>query len=200
MSRSQDLIIDDDEETCPLCIEEFDLSDRNFRPCPCGYQICQFCFNSLKTTYEKSTCPNCRRQYDDSTIQYKMPTSEELKMDQLNRNKKLAAAKRKEAEKREVETSNRRNLAGVRVKQQNLVYVIGLEPTNKKDEATLMETLRGKDFFGQYGPIEKIVVSKPKPGSVNQSVGVYVTFRNREDAATCINCVDGSHNGDKVLR
>ena len=129
-----------------------------------------------------------------------MPTSEELKMDQLNRNKKLAAAKRKEAEKREVETSNRRNLAGVRVKQQNLVYVIGLEPTNKKDEATLMETLRGKDFFGQYGPIEKIVVSKPKPGSVNQSVGVYVTFRNREDAATCINCVDGSHNGDKVLR
>ena len=83
MSRSQDLIIDDDEETCPLCIEEFDLSDRNFRPCPCGYQICQFCFNSLKTTYEKSTCPNCRRQYDDSTIQYKMPTSEELKMDQL---------------------------------------------------------------------------------------------------------------------
>lgn len=24
----------------PLCIEEFDLSDRNFRPCPCGYQVC----------------------------------------------------------------------------------------------------------------------------------------------------------------
>jgi CCR4-NOT transcription complex subunit 4 len=23
----------------PLCIEEFDLSDRNFRPCPCGYQV-----------------------------------------------------------------------------------------------------------------------------------------------------------------
>lgn len=23
----------------PLCIEEFDLSDINFRPCPCGYQV-----------------------------------------------------------------------------------------------------------------------------------------------------------------
>jgi len=23
----------------PLCVEEFDLSDRNFRPCPCGYQV-----------------------------------------------------------------------------------------------------------------------------------------------------------------
>lgn len=23
----------------PLCVEEFDLSDRNFKPCPCGYQV-----------------------------------------------------------------------------------------------------------------------------------------------------------------
>lgn len=57
MNRSQDTVIDDDEETwyvhclqiaplrladslrSPLCIEEFDLSDKNFRPCPCGYQV-----------------------------------------------------------------------------------------------------------------------------------------------------------------
>ena len=25
--------------TSPLCVEEFDISDRNFRPCPCGYQV-----------------------------------------------------------------------------------------------------------------------------------------------------------------
>lgn len=199
MSRHQDVVIDDDEEACPLCIEEFDLYDKHFKPCPCGFQICQFCFNTMKTTYEKSTCPNCRRSYDESTIQYKVPTAEELKADQLNKNKKLAATKRKETEKREVEVSTRRNLAGVRVKQQNLVYVIGLEP-NKKDEATLMETLRGKDYFGQYGPIDKIVVSKPKPGVINQGVGVYVTFKNREDAATCIAAVDGSQNSDRTLR
>ncbi|KAK6374327.1 transcriptional repressor general negative regulator of transcription subunit 4 [Lithohypha guttulata] len=199
MSRYQDTVIDDDDESCPLCIEEFDLSDKNFKPCPCGYQICQFCFNSLKNTYEKSTCPNCRRPYDNSTIKYKVPTAEELKLDQLNKNKKLAAAKRRETEKREVETSNRRNLAGVRVKQQNLVYIIGLEP-NKKDEATLMETLRTMEFFGQYGEIEKIVVSKPKPGAINQGVGVYVTFKTKQAAADCINAVDGSQNGDKTLR
>jgi len=42
MSRTQqDQFIDDDEEeTCPLCVEEFDLSDRGFRPCVCGYQVC----------------------------------------------------------------------------------------------------------------------------------------------------------------
>lgn len=41
MSRiQQDQFVDDDEdECCPLCVEEFDLSDRNFRPCPCGYQV-----------------------------------------------------------------------------------------------------------------------------------------------------------------
>lgn len=41
MSRTQhDQVIDDDEEeTCPLCVEEFDLMDKGFRPCPCGYQV-----------------------------------------------------------------------------------------------------------------------------------------------------------------
>lgn len=41
MSRlQQDQFVDDEEEECcPLCVEEFDLSDRNFRPCPCGYQV-----------------------------------------------------------------------------------------------------------------------------------------------------------------
>ena len=41
MARSlQDQFIDDDEEeTCPLCVEELDLTDKGFRPCPCGYQV-----------------------------------------------------------------------------------------------------------------------------------------------------------------
>ena len=29
----------------PLCVEEFDLSDRNFRPCPCGYQVSTITIN-----------------------------------------------------------------------------------------------------------------------------------------------------------
>ncbi len=44
MSRTlQDQFIDDEEEeTCPLCVEEFDLDDKNFKPCPCGYQVSSF--------------------------------------------------------------------------------------------------------------------------------------------------------------
>jgi hypothetical protein len=77
--------------------------------------------------------------------------------------------------------------------------VIGLVPSIK-DENVLLQTLRGDEYFGQYGEIEKIVVSKAKPGAVNQGVGVYVTYTTKEAAATCINTVDGSMNGDRVLR
>ncbi|RMD44036.1 hypothetical protein DV735_g1116, partial [Chaetothyriales sp. CBS 134920] len=199
MSRLQDSVIDDDDDCCPLCVEEFDLADKSYRPCPCGYLICQFCFNSLKTTYDAAKCPNCRRPYDEKTIEYKVPSPEEQKQDQLNRTKRAQAAKRKDAEKREVEASSRRNLAGVRVKQQNLVYVIGLVP-QIKDEHALLQTLRGPEFFGQYGEVEKIVVSKAKPGAPNQGVGVYVTYARKEDAALCIQTIDGTQNGDRTLR
>lgn len=30
---------DEDETICPLCVEEMDLSDKNFLPCPCGYRV-----------------------------------------------------------------------------------------------------------------------------------------------------------------
>lgn len=33
------MVSDDDDLDCPLCMEEFDIADRNFRPCPCGYQV-----------------------------------------------------------------------------------------------------------------------------------------------------------------
>ncbi|KAJ6160679.1 hypothetical protein N7470_004075 [Penicillium chermesinum] len=116
------------------------------------------------------------------------------------KHRKAAAAKKKESEKREIEASSRKNLAGVRVVQKNLVYVIGLNPTIR-DESQLLQTLRGKEYFGQYGDIEKIVVSKAKPGgNQHQGIGVYVTFSRKADAATCIAAVDGSPNGDRVLR
>ncbi|KAF1733932.1 General negative regulator of transcription subunit 4 [Beauveria bassiana] len=72
----QDTFIDEEEDVCPLCIEEFDLSDRNFRPCPCGYQVCQFCFNNIKNNMN-GLCPACRRPYDEKTIEWKVVTQEE---------------------------------------------------------------------------------------------------------------------------
>lgn len=123
-----------------------------------------------------------------------------FKADLALKHRKAAAAKKKEVEKREIEASSRKNLAGVRVVQKNLVYVIGLNPSIR-DENQLLQTLRGREYFGQYGDIEKIVVSKAKPGgNPNQGIGVYVTYATKADAATCIAAVDGSPNGDRVLR
>ncbi len=106
--------------------------------------------------------------------------------------KKKAAARQKEAQKREADSLSRKHLAGLRVRQKNLVYVTGLKPKIFGDK--LVEGLRQKDFFGQYGDIVKIVVSKAKDASIigqNQPVGIYITFARKEDAATCIQTVDG---------
>ena len=117
--------------------------------------------------------------------------------------RKKAMARKKESEQRQVETLNRKNLAGIRVVQKNLVYVVGL--SQKSSEEEFLRTLRGPQYFGQYGRITKIVVSKAKEGhnnanNNNNSIGVYVTFENREDASKCIAAVDGSQNAERTLR
>ncbi|KAK4101571.1 hypothetical protein N658DRAFT_425008 [Parathielavia hyrcaniae] len=195
----QDSYVDDDEDCCPLCIEEFDLSDRNFRPCPCGYQ---FCFNNIRSNMN-GLCPACRRPYDDKTIQWKVVTQEEIAEFraniQKNQKKRAAEQRQKEAQRREAEKDNRKNLVGVRVVQKNLVYVTGLTPTIREDE--LLKTLRKPEFFGQYGNILKISISSRKgTDGLNHSLGVYVTFEKDDEAARCIQAVNGSHNGDRVLR
>ncbi|MCJ1386524.1 transcriptional repressor general negative regulator of transcription subunit 4 [Xylographa soralifera] len=194
----QDTFMDDSDDACPLCVEEFDLSDKNFRPCPCGYQVCQFCYNNIKTNMN-GLCPACRRPYDEKNIEWKIVSPEEFKADVALQARKKAAARQKEAERRQAESSSRKNLAGLRVVQKNLVYVVGLNPKIREED--LLQTLRGDQYFGQYGKIIKIVVSKAKEGSGgNQSIGVYVTFARKQDAASCIAAVDGSQNGDRVLR
>ncbi|KAI0816175.1 hypothetical protein GGR55DRAFT_685825 [Xylaria sp. FL0064] len=198
----QDTFFDDEDDTCPLCIEEFDLSDRNFRPCPCGYQICQFCFNNLKNNLN-GLCPACRRPYDDKDVKWKVVTREEeaefRANIQKNQKKRASEQRQKEVQKREAERENRKNLQGVRVVQKNLVYVTGLTPTVREDE--LLKTLRKPEFFGQYGNIQKISISNRKSSDgQQQSLGIYVTFEKKEDAAKCIAAVNGSQNGDRVLK
>jgi CCR4-NOT transcription complex subunit 4 len=110
--------------------------------------------------------------------------------------KKKQAAKQKEAQKREADSLSRKHLAGLRVRQKNLVYVTGLKP--KVSGEKLVEGLRGKEFFGQYGDIVKIVVSKSKDVHVgnNPPIAIYVTFVRKEDAATCINIIDNHKQAD----
>lgn len=118
---------------------------------------------------------------------------------QKNQKKRASEQRQKEVQKREAEKESRKNLQGVRVVQKNLVYVTGLTPTVREDE--LLKTLRKPEFFGQYGNIQKISISNRKSADGQpQSLGIYVTFEKKDDAARCIQAVHGSHNGDRVLK
>jgi len=68
MSRiQQDQFVDDEEEeTCPLCVEEFDLSDKNFRPCPCGYQVRYLTHNPLGLHHEGPIADHMDSRYVSS--------------------------------------------------------------------------------------------------------------------------------------
>lgn len=65
-----------DDMECPLCLEEIDISDANFKPCPCGYQICRFCWHHIKQNLN-GRCPACRRKYSDQAIEFKAMSTEE---------------------------------------------------------------------------------------------------------------------------
>lgn len=68
-------------------------------------------------------------------------------------------------------------------------------------EDELLKTLRQPQFFGQYGNIQKISISNRKTSDgQNQSLGIYVTYEKQEDAKRCIDAVNGSHNGDRILK
>ncbi|KAI8910941.1 RING/Ubox like zinc-binding domain-containing protein [Gorgonomyces haynaldii] len=174
---------------CPLCMEEIDITDKYFKPCPCGYQVCRFCWNHIKENLN-GLCPACRRPYSDENIEFKAVSPEEL-------SRIKNAKKKKEREKREQDLAARRQLANVRVVQKNLVYVLGL-PLKLATE----ETLRSHDYFGQYGKINKIVVNRKAPIAQGQppNTGVYITFARKEDATRAIENVDGSVCEGRVIR
>ncbi|KAF9653850.1 hypothetical protein BDM02DRAFT_3182296 [Thelephora ganbajun] len=193
----QDAYWSDDEaedQECPLCLEEMDISDLGFRPCPCGYQICRFCWHHIKENLN-GRCPACRREYTDEAVQFKPINKEDHK--RLTQQKK-----QRERERKDLETLGRRHLANVRVVQRNVVYIVNMSPRFAKEE--LIPTLRSNDYFAQYGKISKIVIVKRTSTSRKSPViGLYVTYHRKEDAARCIGAVDGAPSpggGGDVMR
>ncbi|KAL4075413.1 hypothetical protein V8B97DRAFT_1867593 [Scleroderma yunnanense] len=185
---------DADDAECPLCLEEMDISDLNFKPCVCGYQICRFCWHHIKQNLN-GRCPACRREYTDEAVQFKPIPQEDHK--RLTQQKK-----QRERERKELDALGRRHLVNMRVVQRNVVYVMGIGPRFAKEE--LIPTLRSSDYFGQYGKISKMILVKRSQSSGGAPVvGLYITYHRREDAARCIATVDGSPSpggGREVMR
>ncbi|XP_044473449.1 uncharacterized protein LOC123201912 isoform X3 [Mangifera indica] len=183
-----EIMSDKGEKTCPLCTEEMDLTDKQLKPCKCGYEICVWCWHHIMEMAEKDgtegRCPACRTAYDKEKI-VGMAAKCERMVAEINseRKLKLQRAKPKAAE-------GRMHLSNVRVIQRNLVYIIGL-PLNLADE----ELLKGREYFGQYGKVLKVSISRTATGviqhSSNNSCCVYITYTKEEEAIRCIQSAHG---------
>ncbi|WWD16013.1 hypothetical protein CI109_100438 [Kwoniella shandongensis] len=182
---------DEDDPDCLLCAEPLDLSDLNFKPCQCGLQICQFCYNKLLQT--DSRCPGCRRPYDAKAVVFQPVDWEEVKRAKERKTKRAKTIK-------QLTSMGRRHLLNVRIVMKNTVYVVGMKLPAPGDEA--IPILRSNDYFGQYGKISKLYlgdrtkvssssVTTLTPDNPSTSTGIYIVYIRREDAARAIASLDG---------
>lgn len=191
-------------EVCPLCCEELDISDQQFFPCKCGYQVCMWCWHRIKEQ-ETGLCPACRTPYGDDPHEFSAVDMEEV----LKANKEKAAAEKREKERLRLSQTataagvaamhigggsdvdsavvsssgsrsqsepprDRNQLANMRVIRRNLVYTVGLPPAIVTEDI-----LKKAEYFGQYGKIAKIVVNRSNSTSGDPrraSASAYVTF------------------------
>lgn len=177
---------DKGEKTCPLCTEEMDLTDQQLKPCNCGYEICVWCWNHIMEMAEKDgtegRCPACRNAYDKEKIVGMAANCERAVA-------RMTSERRQKSQKAKPKASEgRMHLTNVRVIQRNLVYIIGL-PLNLADE----DLLQRKEYFGQYGKVLKVSISRTATGAIqhsaNNSCCVYITFSKEDDAIRCIQSV-----------
>ncbi|CAH0482713.1 unnamed protein product [Peronospora belbahrii] len=197
-SKRLDVMAENHEEmenTCPLCMEELDLTDQTFNACPCGYQVCLWCWHQIKNEYN-GLCPACRQPYAELSKQKNSLDREEVVRRAKQRKQKEKNDRRSGAQAKYT-TGNRKSLQNVRVMQRNLVYVIGL-PVRFADE----DILRSNECFSQYGKIVKAVVNKSHltTDRSNATASGYITFAHKEDAQCCIMAIDGYSLDGSVLR
>jgi len=206
----------DDEVVCPLCCEELDISDRQFFPCKCGYQVCMWCWHRIRES-ESGLCPACRTPYGDDPHEFSAVDVEEVL--KANKEKEAAAKKERNCQRHQTDgyvseveglaggrqvgqmeiPKDRTQLANMRVIRRNLVYAVGLPPNIASEES-----LRRPEYFGQYGKIAKIVLNRSQTatgGDVRRaSASAYVTFIQKEDTLSCILALDGFYMDGRNVR
>ncbi|KAK8451516.1 hypothetical protein SEVIR_6G225500v4 [Setaria viridis] len=187
-----------------------DITDQQLKPCKCGYDICVWCWHHIIDMAEKEEtegrCPACRTRYDKDRI-VKMTATCERTVAEKNAEKKHKTQKVKPkvalAAAASTTTSTveaKKHLIGVRVIQKNLVYITGL-PAHLCNEIVLER----REYFGQYGKVLKVSVSRPtgppsQQASANNNISVYITYAKEEEAIRCIQTVHNFVLEGKVLR
>ncbi|GAB2223265.1 hypothetical protein Droror1_Dr00017404, partial [Drosera rotundifolia] len=149
--------------------------------------ICVWCWHHIMDMAQKDEtegrCPACRTPYDKEKIVGTAAKCERLASE-------ISMERRKSQKAKSKATEARKQLTSVRVIQRNLVYIVGL-PLNLAEE----ELLQRKEYFGQYGKVLKVSISRTSGGSVqqfpNSTCSVYITYTKEEEAVRCIQSVHG---------
>ncbi len=112
--KREQLQMDADDHTCPLCVNDFDDFEKQQLPCPCRYQvsgffaarpffapltrypiphaqICMFCYDRIKS--ESNKCPNCRAPYSDAPTRQSLAQYNAARAAALRDSKRAAAAR-----------------------------------------------------------------------------------------------------------
>lgn len=181
---------------CPLCAEEMDWTDQQLKPCKCGYEVCVWCWHQIMDMAEKvkseGLCPACRTPYDKNKIVGMESNCERLRSIKKDMKNVVQKVKTKKIEVK-------KDLTNVRVIQRKMAYVIGL-PLSLADE----ELLQRKEYFGLYGKVSKVSLSRTSGGTiqqfVNDSCSVYITYSKEEEAIRCIQSVHGFLLDGRLLR
>lgn len=142
-------------------------------------------------------CPACRTRYDkDRIVKMAAATCDRTVADK-NTDKKQKTQKVKS---KALTVEAKKHLASVRVIQRNLVYIIGL-PANLCSESVLER----REYFGQYGKVLKVSVSRPtgtpsQQTATNNGISIYITYAKEDEAIRCIQAVHNFVLEGKVLR
>ncbi|KAK9062998.1 hypothetical protein SSX86_016868 [Deinandra increscens subsp. villosa] len=190
------IMSNEEEKKCPLCAEEMDWTDQQLKPCKCGYEVCVWCWHHIMDMAEKDAeegrCPACRTPYDKNRIVGLESSFQRVSANSSSRKQKPPKAKQKPNE-------GRKDLSNVRVIQRKMAYIIGL-PISLADE----DLLQRKNYFGQYGKVTKVSLSRTAGGTVQQFVNdtcsVYITYSKEEEAVRCIQSVHGYMLDGRFLR
>ena len=95
-----------------------------------------------------------------------------------------------------INKENAESLQKLRVIQQNLIHVQGLP--KGLNNTTLLQS---QEYFGQYGTIKNIIISKKmNPENNRETYSVYITYKNKTQAALAILCVDSLLINGKIIR
>ncbi|CAJ1350272.1 unnamed protein product, partial [Effrenium voratum] len=119
---------DEEDESCPLCMQTLDETDISFFACPCNYQVCLFCVHYI-VEQMNGKCPACRQDYVESEFRYDASRAKSFRERQAA--KKKGVHQKKEEKSREEQEKDmrarhaeklkgragRRDLAEVRVVQ-----------------------------------------------------------------------------------